>query len=288
MIDLHTHSTASDGSLTPAELVHAALSLGMEALALTDHDTIDGVPEAANEAEKRGIKLIPGVELDIDLDCGAGLNSARGNGTREFHLLGLGLKSPSSAFVEILAETKRERMRRNMSIIERMREAGIDVHYEDIIQAAGGGCIGRPHFARYLIETGKTRSIQSAFKRFLGKGKPFYIQKTGVDFARAIAAIHESGGVAVIAHPATLYVSWGRLPDVLAALKERGLDGIEAWHPASVEHACLRMEAIGKKLGLLITAGSDFHGDKRPDRRLGYTGGRRRIDISFLDALPPF
>jgi predicted metal-dependent phosphoesterase TrpH len=260
----------------------------MEALALTDHDTIDGVPEAANEAEKRGIKLIPGVELDIDLDCGAGLNSARGNGTREFHLLGLGLKSPSSAFVEILAETKRERMRRNMSIIERMREAGIDVHYEDIIQAAGGGCIGRPHFARYLIETGKTRSIQSAFKRFLGKGKPFYIQKTGVDFARAIAAIHESGGVAVIAHPATLYVSWGRLPDVLAALKERGLDGIEAWHPASVEHACLRMEAIGKKLGLLITAGSDFHGDKRPDRRLGYTGGRRRIDISFLDALPPF
>jgi predicted metal-dependent phosphoesterase TrpH len=288
MIDLHTHSTASDGNLTPSELIHAAHSIGIDTIALTDHDTIDGIPEASDEARRYGLNLIPGIEIDINWHYKAGGTIPLGNITREFHLLGLGLKSPSPAFIDLLAEIRNDRMRRNLVIIEKMRDAGIDVHYEDISRMTGGSCIGRPHFAQYLIKLGKTRSIQAAFDNFLGKGKPFYIQKAGADFVRASSAIHESGGIAVLAHPTTLYVSWGKLPDILAELKEQGLDGIEAWHPVANERVCSRLEAIGRKLNLLITAGSDFHGEKRPGRRLGYTGGGRRIDDSFLDKLPRF
>ncbi|MDR1362846.1 MAG: PHP domain-containing protein [Spirochaetaceae bacterium] len=288
MIDLHTHSTASDGNLSPAELVRAANAIGINSIALTDHDTIDGIPEAANEAWNCGLNLIPGVELDINWKYKTGETLSQLCGVREFHLLGLGLKSPSPVFIELLAESKRERTRRNMSIIEKMRDEGIDAHYEDVLRMAGSNCVGRPHFAQYLIKIGKTRSIQAAFDRFLGKGKPFYIQKTGADFARASSAIHESGGIAIIAHPTTLYVSWGKLPGIFAELKEQGLDGIEAWHPVAAERVCLRLEAIGRELGLLITAGSDFHGERRPGRKLGYTGGGRRIDDSFLKDLPLF
>jgi predicted metal-dependent phosphoesterase TrpH len=163
-----------------------------------------------------------------------------------------------------------------------MRAAGVNADYGELCDMAGGGCVGRPHFAQYLIKLGKVRSIQAAFDRFLGKGKPFYIQKAGTDFRRAAGAIHESGGIAVLAHPSTLYVSWGRFPAILTALKEQGLDGIEAWHPVATERVCRRFETIASKLGLRVTAGSDFHGEKRPGRRLGYTGGGLPIDDSFL------
>jgi predicted metal-dependent phosphoesterase TrpH len=248
-------------------------------MALTDHDTIDGIPEAESEAARLGVNLIPGTEIDINWQYRAG--DRRHN--REFHLLGLGLKAPSPNFTGMLAEIKMERKRRNILMIGKMRAAGVDADYSELCGMVGGGCIGRPHFAQYLIKLGKVRSIQAAFDRFLGKGKPFYIQKAGADFRRAAAAIHESGGLAVLAHPTTLYVSWGRLPLILAELKNQGLDGIEAWHPIATERACLRLEEIAGRLGLLVTAGSDFHGEKRPGRRLGYTGGGRPIDDSFLE-----
>jgi predicted metal-dependent phosphoesterase TrpH len=284
VIDLHTHSSVSDGNLTPAELVRAASTAGIHTLALTDHDTIDGIPEAESEASRLGIKLIPGTEIDIDWHYGARDNGrCIANPSREFHLLGLGLRAPSPDFTGLLAEIKLERKRRNMLMIDRMREAGVDADYGELCRLAGGGCVGRPHFAQYMIKMGKVLSIQAAFDCFLGKGKPFYIQKAGADFVRAVTAIHESGGLAVLAHPSTLYVSWGRLPSILAELKEQGLDGIEAWHPAATERVCLRLEGMAETLGLRVTAGSDFHGEKRPGRRLGYTGGGRPIDDSFLE-----
>ncbi|MDR0685097.1 MAG: PHP domain-containing protein [Spirochaetaceae bacterium] len=279
MIDLHTHSSASDGNFSPSELVRAAHAAGIHTIALTDHDTIDGIPEAGGEAVRLGINLIPGTEIDIDWKCKAG--GRRHN--REFHLLGLGLKSPSPGLTGLLAEIKMERIRRNIMMIGKMRESGVDADYRELCSMAGSGCIGRPHFAQYLIKLGMVKSIQAAFDHFLTKGKPFYIQKAGADFRRATTAIHESGGLAVLAHPTTLYVSWGRLPDILAALKGQGLDGIEAWHPVATERTCLRLEEIAGRLGLLVTAGSDFHGESRPGRRLGYTGGGKTIDDSFLE-----
>ncbi|MDR3356414.1 MAG: PHP domain-containing protein [Spirochaetaceae bacterium] len=283
MIDLHTHSSASDGNLSPAELVRAAHAAGVSTIALTDHDTIDGIPEAESEATRLGISLIPGTEIDINwqydaADAKAGIVRS----SREFHLLGLGLKAPSPAFTGLMAEIKMERKRRNLLMIDKMNEAGVDADYRELCGMAGGGCVGRPHFAQYLIKLGKARSMQAAFDGFLGKGKPFYIQKTGADFRRAADAIHESGGLAVLAHPTTLYVSWGRLPVILAGLKEQGLDGVEAWHPVATERVCRRLEALAGTLGLRVTAGSDFHGEKRPGRRLGYTGGGLPIDDSFL------
>jgi predicted metal-dependent phosphoesterase TrpH len=173
-------------------------------------------------------------------------------------------------------------MRRNLLIIGKMREAGIDADYGEL-SGMVNGCIGRPHFAQYLIKLGKVPSVQAAFDRFLGNGKPFYVRKQGADFMRAAAAIHESGGLAMLAHPMTLCMSLNKLPPVIAGLKARGLDGIEAWHPAAPPRVCRRLEAIGASLGLYITAGSDFHGEKRPGRRLGYTGGSIMIDDSFLE-----
>ncbi|MDR2795731.1 MAG: PHP domain-containing protein [Spirochaetaceae bacterium] len=284
MIDLHTHSSASDGNLSPAELVCAAHDAGINTMALTDHDTIDGVPEAESEAARLGIKLIPGTEIDINWQYRAvGGKPGGASPFREFHLLGLGLKEPSPDFSGLMMEIKLERKRRNLLIIGKMREAGVDADYGELCCLAGGGCIGRPHFAQYLVKLGKVRSIQAAFDSFLGKGKPFYIQKAGSDFGRAAAAIHESGGLTVLAHPTTLYVSWGRLPGILAELKVQGLDGIEAWHPVATERVCRRLEDLAGSLGLLVTAGSDFHGEKRPGRRLGYTGGGQPIGDSFLE-----
>ena len=277
MIDLHTHSTASDGSFSPSGLMEEAAKRGIYAIALTDHDTIGGLKEAAEAAAKHGISFIPGIELQIVW------NSETGG---EFHLLGLGIKSPSRGFYAAVEELNRRREKRNLEIIDRMNEADFNVSYEDIKAMAGGHSIGRPHFASYLVQRKIVKNREQAFLRYLGKGKPFYMPKAGLEFEMAQAAIKESGGIAVMAHPMSLFLAWGRLPDAIKSFKEKGLDGIEAWHPTAKVSACKRLEELGKKLALAVTAGSDFHGEARPGRKLGITAGDRKIDSSFLDAIP--
>jgi predicted metal-dependent phosphoesterase TrpH len=274
MIDLHTHSTASDGTLTPAELVREAAGKQLGTIALTDHDTIDGIAEARKAADALGdrIRLIPGVELEIEWDHG------------EFHLLGLGLDTPSPSLLGLLDEFSRIRQNRNLTMLDRMNHLlGMNVAYEDILaESKSPASVGRPHFASYLIRRHKVKTADLAFKRYLGVGRPLYVKKTGVDFERAAAAVHESGGIAVIAHPSTIYVSMGKMPDILRELQEKGLDGIEAWHPNARVHTCKRFEAMATVAGLCITAGSDFHGARRPDRKLGFTAGGSKIDDRFL------
>ncbi len=271
MIDLHTHSTASDGSLSPSGLIDAAVSRGLSALALTDHDTIDGLEEAANAAESKNIIFIPGVELDITWEPG------------EFHLLGLGITNPSDAFKEALKELYRLRETRNREILNKMNELGIDVQYEKIKMLSKGKIIGRPHFAEFLVNQKMAKNREDAFSRYLGKGRPLYVSKHGIDLERAIHIIKESGGIPVLAHPMSLYVSWGKLPDLIKSFQEKGIEGIEAWHPAVKQGYCKRLEELGRSLGLYITAGSDFHGDFRMDRKIGITSGNKKIDESFLD-----
>ncbi|GHV84232.1 phosphatase [Spirochaetia bacterium] len=281
MIDLHTHSTASDGKLTPAALMQAAHTAGITTIALTDHDTIDGIPEAQDEAEKLKLKLIPGVEIEIDWNGNSDYPLPK---SREFHLLGLNIKNPSAGFIELMKELKILREERNKKIIKKMNDEGLNADYEELRSMTSGGCIGRPHFAQYLIKLGMAKNVEQAFDRYLSKGKPFYYQKPGADFKRALYLIKESGGIAVLAHPTTLYVSWGKLPDILKTLADEGLEGIEAWHPLATAHTCERLEKLGVSLGLRITAGSDYHGGFRMDRKLGCTGGGRKIDDRFLDA----
>jgi predicted metal-dependent phosphoesterase TrpH len=294
MIDLHTHSSASDGALSPEQLIAEAAKRGLKAIALTDHDTIRGLEEAKKEAKRQGIAFIPGIELEISWE----LSSPEANSPAspvingEFHLLGLGIRSPGPEFLDTLGDLTGVRERRNLQILDRMREAGINAAYEEVLALAGGGSVGRPHFAALLIERRIVKNQEQAFDRYLGKGKPFYVPKAGLEFRRAVELIRASGGIAVLAHPMSLYVSWGRLPDLLKILADMGLDGIEAWHPTAKVSSCKRLEDLGKSLGLAITAGSDFHGAAvRPDRKLGFTAGNRKIGdeiLAQIDALKEY
>jgi predicted metal-dependent phosphoesterase TrpH len=281
MIDLHTHSSASDGEFSPAALVQEAAKQGLSAIALTDHDTIKGLDMARNEAAVAGIRLIPGIEIEIS-------RSLSGGGTiqGEFHLLGLGIRHPSPAFIAAVDELFRLREARNQEILDRMSELSIDASYADIRAFAGGYSVGRPHFAAFLVQRKIVKNVEQAFSLYLGQGKPLYVPKAGLEFDQAAALIRESGGIPVLAHPMSLYVSWGRLPAFVENLKERGLMGIEAWHPTAKVRSCRRLEELGKTLGLYITAGSDFHGKFRSDRRLGITAGNRKIEDTVLEAIP--
>ncbi|GHV60356.1 phosphatase [Spirochaetia bacterium] len=275
MVDLHTHSNASDGSLSPKELIQEAAKRGLSAIALTDHDTINGLEDARNEAAIGGIRFIPGIEMEITH-----------SGPGEFHLLGLGITRPSPAFRDAVSELSRLRETRNREILDKMHELSVEAAYEEVQALSGGHSVGRPHFAALLVNRGIVKNREQAFSRYLGVGKPFYAPKAGLDFERAVALIRESGGLPVLAHPMSLYVAWGRLPDMIRELKDKGLMGIEAWHPTAKIRACRRLEELGQELGLYITAGSDFHGEIRPDRRLGITSGGRKIEDAVLAAIP--
>ena len=287
MIDLHTHSTASDGSLSPKALIEEAAKRSITAIALTDHDSIGGLEEAAKAAAGQRIRFVPGIELEIQWDREKG---------GEFHLLGLNISQPSPGFLTAVEELSRRREERNLEIVDKMKKAGIAVTYDEIrkmvLRPESQGLksrkhsIGRPHFADFLIKQKIVKNRELAFLRYLGRGKPFYVPKTGLEFDLAVKIIKDSGGVSVLAHPMSLYVAWGRLPELIKSLKDRGLDGLEAWHPTAKVSACRRLEELGKKLELCITAGSDFHGEARPGRKLGITAGGKKIDEGYLAFLP--
>ena len=263
-----------------------AAKRGLSAIALTDHDTVNGLEEAARAAAERGIHFIPGIELEIVWN---------GESGGEFHLLGLGIRRPSPGFSAAVEELARRREERNLIIVDKMNKSGVIASYDEIKALAveptvagsetRGNSIGRPHFAAFLVKRKIVKNQEQAFARYLGRGKPFHMPKAGLEFERAVAAIKESGGVAVLAHPMSLYVAWGRLPALIENLKERGLDGLEAWHPIAKVSSCQRLEELGKKLGLLVTAGSDFHGEGRSNRKLGLSAGGKKIDEDYLRSI---
>ncbi|MCQ2611680.1 MAG: PHP domain-containing protein [Treponema sp.] len=270
MVDLHTHSTASDGIRSPKELVMHAKEHGISVLALTDHDTIDGLEEAGLAAQECGITFVPGVELNINWPTG------------EFHLLGLGLKSPSQDFLDILQGLKVDRKRRNLAMIQKMKDAGFDADLNELESMFSTNCLGRPHFAAYMVEKKVVKTRQQAFDKYLGKNCLWYVERTGADLDKAIAAIKNSGGIPVMAHPLSIYVSWGKIRGVLEELKARGIEGLEGWHPGARVGECKRLDELGRELGFFITAGSDYHGESvRADRKIGRTCGQIKIEDKF-------
>jgi predicted metal-dependent phosphoesterase TrpH len=290
VVDLHTHSNASDGDFSPAQLLREGKKRGISVLALTDHDTLGGLEDAQNEANAIGVRFIPGIEISINWKRGAGVPGLGPGG--EMHLLGLGIRTPSPAFMTAISELSRRREDRNREILECMNKMGIEASWDDIL-AEGGlalanhtGSIGRPHFASFLVKRKIVRNIDQAFARYLRPGKPLYVPKTGLLFEQAAAIIRESGGIPVLAHPMSLYVAWGCLPVLIKALKRQGLMGLEAWHPIAKAKACRRLEELGRGLGLYITEGSDFHGITRSDRQLGISNKGREISDAVLEAIP--
>ena len=267
MIDLHVHTTASDGQYSPSQIIEAAGNKNISVIAITDHDTVAGIEEGAAAAKKAGVTFVPGTELNINFPTG------------EFHLLGLGFKQISPSLTTLLDTLVKNRELRNVQIIEKMREGGVDITLEEMQADFPDTVLGRPHFAAELVKKKVVKTRQQAFDRFLAKGRPWYVQRVGSNLDEAIVAIKESGGVPVIAHPMSLYLSWGKLPDALQDFYDRGVMGLEAFHPGARVTECLRLEELAQKIGFFVTAGSDFHGEKiRADRKLGHTCGGRKIE----------
>lgn len=277
MIDLHSHTTASDGTFSPSGLITFAASKGVSVLAITDHDTVTGLEEGSLASKAAGITFIPGVELNIAWPTG------------EFHLLGLGLQVISASLQQLLSDLQQSRIIRNKQIIETMQNNGIDISFETLSSYYDTKSLGRPHIADFLVKNKQVRNVQQAFDLYLGKGRPYYVGRQGLDLDAAVQAIIDCRGVPVLAHPMSLYVSWGKIEPVLTNLFERGVRGMEAWHPGARVAECTRLEEMGKRIGYFITAGSDFHGEKiRKDRKIGHTAGMRKIDDRFwTDELLP-
>jgi 3',5'-nucleoside bisphosphate phosphatase len=250
-VDLHMHSTASDGALPPADVVAAAARAGLVAIALTDHDTLAGVSEAREVGERMGVRVIPGVEL----------SAVEGDG--ELHLLGLHIDRPDTLEGELAAfrDARRDRAGR---IVERLNALGVPVTLDAVLAEAGTGAIGRPHVARALVAGGWARDLRDAFDRWLGNGRPAFVEKRRLSLADAVRLVHEAGGIAVYAHP-----GGGATRARLEALRALGLDGVEVRHPSHSAEDIARIGALADHLGLVPSGGSDWHGTSEGPRAIG-------------------
>jgi hypothetical protein len=275
--DFHTHTTVSDGSLTPTELVRRAKTNGVTGFALTDHDTVDGIEEARAEGERCGIEVLGGIELSVN----------EADGSRAMHVLGLGLDDPAPLRARLEA-LRRSRSERAARIVGHLQRNGIALELAAVEAHAGGGAIGRPHVARALVDLGAVRDVDEAFTRWLRRGRPAFEPNAELSAREAIEMVHAAGGVAVLAHPP---LSGGiDAPGGLVAFVERlvplGLDGLEIWHPSHKPTVARRLRRIAAAHGLLETGGSDFHGADRPEVEIGRgRGGKLRIGRDVRDAL---
>ena len=251
--DLHIHSTASDGTFTPEQIVERAYNLGLSGIAITDHDTIAAVAEGRAEAEKRGIEYIPALEI----------SSSELEG--RMHILGYFIDIDEPLLTSLLAKLIASREKRVSEICEKMGEIGLNCGIEDIEKISNGATIGRPHLAQYLIDNGVVRDIREAFGRYLAVGRPLYVRKWAPSPREAIDTIHHARGLAVLAHP-------GATPgamDMLPYMAQLGIDGVEAYYPRQSHEAQQRAIEYAKEFGLAVTGGSDCHGTRRGDPLLG-------------------
>jgi 3',5'-nucleoside bisphosphate phosphatase len=254
MIDLHSHTTASDGQHTPSELVQLAARAGVTHLSVTDHDTVCGVPEAAGAAKQLGIDLICGIELSAFI------------GDREVHILGHFLDLADEELARLSDRLRGERERRMRRMIEKLNALGIPVAMTHVLSVAGSAHLGRPHLARALIERGICSSTKDAFDRFLANGRPGFVERQRISGELAIAMVRKARGAATVAHPAVSQVT----AEELRSLKAAGLAGLEVFHADHKPNMQAKYLSIAKELDLVPTAGSDFHGETvAPGRRLG-------------------
>jgi len=273
-IDLHTHSTASDGSFPPAEVVRLAKEAGLKAMALTDHDTTDGLAEAVAAGEKLGVEVIPGVEISAQYTDDS------------MHVLGYFLDYRSGRLEDRLGVLKQSRKERNPKIIAKLNALGVSITLEQVERISGGGQVGRPHIARALLESGYVSSMQQAFDIYLKNGGKAYVAKFRFPPAEALEMIREARGVPVLAHPFTLGLgSAGALKELLLDLKAHGLAGIEVFYSEhSPEQEALFLK-LARELGLLVTGGSDFHGANKPGVSVGKIRSRDRLTYDLVIAL---
>ena len=284
MVDLHVHSTFSDGTFTPAQLVDYAMEKGLTAFALTDHDTVDGLPEALSyarelretlpEAERARVpEIVPGIELSTDEDGS------------EVHVVGLFIDYQSHEFSQYLKEFLESRDNRNRKMCEKLREQGFDVTYEAMLERFPDSVLTRAHFARFLLEHGCVRSIREAFDRYLGDRCPCYVPREKITPARAVELILKADGIPVLAHPILYHMSDARLDSLVGRLKDKGLMGIEAIYSSYSPSEERQIRGLAAKYGLLISGGSDFHGENKPGLDLGSGYGKLFVPDEILSEL---
>lgn len=272
-IDLHLHTTHSDGSFSPAEILRFAHNAGVSALAITDHDIVSGIPDAIGAGTELGIEIIPGVEISSCV------------GKSELHILGYCIDWHDPELTRRLAALRESRHTRNPQIIERLRSLGLDVTYEEVRTLAGTDSVGRPHIARLLMDKKYVTSAKDAFDRYLAEGRPAYVARELPKPAEAIAWIRAAGGVAVLAHPTWANVPGEGLNTLLTTLKAEGLGGIEVHYSTHTKRQTTEYLDLAKRLNMLVTGGSDFHGLTKPDIQVGTGLGDLKVSQKLLDPL---
>jgi predicted metal-dependent phosphoesterase TrpH len=273
MIDLHTHSTASDGKLSPAELMRHARAVGIEVIALTDHDTLSGLEEASEEAARIGLEFIPGVEISAENNPGT------------LHMLGYFIDPSDTELVQTLAWLRGGRDDRNHLILSKLAELGCPLEWDEVEALAGGESMGRPHIATAMLNRGYVATFNEAFERYLGKGAAAYTDRKKMTPEVAIERIRSAGGLPVLAHPQTLSLADDELTDLVARLAGMGLAGIEVYYYSHSEEETAFYKTLANRYGLGLTGGSDFHGPGMIETRLGIGRGNMNIPRSVADDL---
>ena len=256
LIDFHTHTTASDGTLTPGQLVAEIKNNAIACFSITDHDTIEGV-KAVKHIPK-GTTFITGVEISAEFP-------------KTLHILGYGFDPLHAELNDALNQLQAFRKNRNTKMLQKMENLGFTISMEELIQEAGSDLVGRPHFANLMLRKGYVRSYQEAFDKYLKKGAPLYLNKKRFEPDKAIELIHKAGGIAVMAHPYQTKLEEDALENLVKELVSYGLDGIEVFYSQHTSEQVRQYKEYAAKYNLIATAGSDFHGANKPDIPLGIT-----------------
>ena len=273
IVDLHTHTTESDGSFTPEELMKEAANVGLSAIAITDHDSISGIKKAAPLANALGIELIPGVELSTDY-----------NG-KEVHVVGLYIDIEDAHFLEKIKEFKENRDSRNAIIVENLQKEGFDITMEALTAENPDCVITRANIARFLYEHGMIPTIQTAFEKYIGDNCKCYVNRFKITPMDGVRLIKEAGGTAILAHPLLYHMSNATLQKMVDEMKAAGLDGIESIYCTYSPAEERQMKQFAKDNNLLISGGSDFHGTTKPKLELGTGYGKLNIPYEILETI---
>lgn len=271
LIDLHVHSTASDGSLTPTEVVNRAAGLGLTAMALTDHDTVSGIDEALKAAKDLDMEVIPGIEVSCIYK------------EKEIHILGLYIDHTNPELLSFLKEASRKRYDRNMEMLAAFNKDGFEITVEDVHCGNPKTVITRAHFARALLTRGYVSSVDQAFRKYLNPDRPYYRSRELITPEEVLNALQAAGGFPVLAHPLQYKLGWAGTEELVSMLKEHGLCGLECFHSSNNQDESGKLRKLAKKYALAPTGGSDFHGAAKPDIEIGSGRGGLRVSALYLD-----
>lgn len=272
-VDLHTHSTYSDGTFTPRELISYASKKELRAVALTDHDTLEGIPEAVHYGGKYGVEVISGIEISTEYE------------NNELHIVGLFVSNENAELVSALENLKRSRENRNIEMVEKLNQIGVNISYDNILKRADGGIVTRAHIAREIIANGYASSNNEVFDRYIGDHCQAYVKRSVMSWQDTLYLIAKAGGLPVLAHPLQYKLSERRLEMIVSDLASHGLAAIEAYYSTHSPSDIKYIKDLAKKNGLRLSGGSDFHGANKPKLDLGTGYGGLEVPYEVLDNL---